>query len=275
MERTAQDKVIVITGASGSIGAAVVEQMAREGWHVIMACRNMAKGEAIKQRIESRVANAQLEVRYVEMTSFASIRQFAQSFEGETIHALFNNAGIIARGHELTADGFESTMAVNYLAPALLTSLLLPHMAKGGHIVNMVSLTARFGRMNLQWQNRTEKDFSQLGTYSTSKQALLLYSVALARRCPDLHVNVSDPGVVDTNIISMGRWFDPLANIFFRPFIKRPEEGAVSAINALHADGAMAYYVGHKHHPIAKRYQQSPLTDNLWQELEEIFKEKA
>ena len=55
----------------------------------------------------------------------------------------------------------------------------------------------------------------------------------LARRCPRLRVNVADPGVVATGIIDLGRWFDPLADIFFKPFCTRPEQGAAPALAAL------------------------------------------
>ena len=264
-------KTIIITRASGSIGAVATRTMAAEGWHVVMACRNEQKAEAIRQSILADLPTASIEIRRLEMSSLADVRRFVAEWGDRPVDALFNNAGVIARDYSLSPDGYERTMAVNYLAPILLTRLLVPLMPAGGNIVNMVSLTVRFGRIALDWPSWGAERFSQLGTYSTSKQALLLHTVALAQKYPHLHVNVSDPGVVDSNMISMGRWFDPLADLFFRPFISTPEKGARSALLALRATDSLGYYVGSKRRNIAKRYLQSPLIEKLWAQSEELM----
>ncbi|MCF0202151.1 MAG: SDR family NAD(P)-dependent oxidoreductase [Bacteroidaceae bacterium] len=267
MEGTARNKVIVITGASGSIGACTVKAMAAEGWRVIMACRNVEKGEAVRQEILSTLPNALIEVRQVEMSSLASVRQFAAGLQGITVDALFNNAGVISNGYSTTVDGYENTIAVNYLAPAVLTNLLLPQIPKGGRILNMVSLMVRFGRLTPDWQNWGEQHFSRLLSYSDSKQALLLYTIALARRNPYIYINVCDPGIVNSNMIHMDRWYDTIADLFFRPIIKTPEQGAAPAIRALHADDTMKYFVGRKTSDIPARYLNSPLIEPLWNHI--------
>lgn len=269
-------KTIIITGASGSVGEAASRIMAQEGWHVIMACRNMEKGKVVKERIEKELSNSPsfkggsgrvLELQEVEMSSPNSIHAFANRLEGRKIDALFNNAGIMCRHFSRTDEGIERTMAVNYLGTALLTDLILPLMPVGGNIVNMVSLTTRFARLDENWRQWDEHHFGQLSTYGSSKLAVLYHSIALARRHPELHINVSDPGIVNSNMISMDRWYDSLADIFFRPFIKTPEQGARSAINAIHSTESLRYYVGNKSKPIAPRYLNSPLVEQLWMQL--------
>lgn len=261
-------KNIIITGASGSVGAAATKAMAEQGWHVIMACRNVSKGETVRQEILSKNPSASIEVRELEMSSKESIQKFANGLKETTIDVLFNNAGIKCHEYRETAEGIEENMAVNYIGPAALTELIVPLIPEGGSIVNMVSLTCRFASLDLNWRERKPESFSQLGFYSTSKLAFLYYSIGLAKRNPQLNINVSDPGIVNSNMISMGHWYDPLADIFFRPFIKTPEQGAVSSLNAIKHTGSLEYFVGKGHSPIAKKYLESPMVDQLWQQLE-------
>lgn len=264
-------KNIIITGASGSVGAAATRALAQQGWHVIMACRDVNKGEIVRQEILSQNPSASIELRELEMSSRESIQRFADGLNGTTVDALFNNAGIKAHKYAESADGIEQDMAVNYIGPAMLTELILPLIPNGGSIVNMVSLTCRFAKLNINWRNRKAEDFSQLGFYSTSKLAFLYYSIGLAKRNPQLNVNVSDPGIVNSNMISMGQWYDPLADIFFRPFIKTPEQGTVSSLNAIKHTGSLEYFVGKSHSKIAKKYLESPLVDQLWQQFNSDF----
>ncbi|MCQ2199875.1 MAG: SDR family NAD(P)-dependent oxidoreductase [Paludibacteraceae bacterium] len=260
-------KNIIITGASGSIGAAASCVLAQQGWHVIMACRDVNKGEKVKAEILCKCPTASVEVRELEMSSPESIRDFAEGLKGTTVNALFNNAGIKAHKYVETAQGIEQNMAVNYIGAAMLTELIVPLIPAGGSVVNMVSLTVRFAKLDMNWRERKPEEFSQLGFYSTSKLAFLYYSIGLARRCPHLSVNVSDPGIVNSNMITMGHWYDPLADIFFRPFIKTPEQGAEPSLNALNYVGSLQYFVGRKHSPIAGKYVESPLVEQLWQQL--------
>jgi len=261
-------KTIIITGASGSVGEAATLAMAQKGWLVIMACRNKEKGTETINRIVELCPSARLELQEIEMSSTSSIRAFANRLQGRTINALFNNAGIMCRHFSRTDEGIERTFAVNYLGTALLTNLIIPLMPAGSNIVNMVSLTARFGRLSLDWRKWDEHHFGQLSTYAASKKALLYHTIALARRHPELHINVSDPGIVNSNMISMDRWYDPLADIFFRPFIKTPEQGARPAINALESSSSLGYYVGKKRKAIASRFLDSPMVEQLYQQLE-------
>ena len=76
--------------------------------------------------------------------------------------------------------------------------------------------------------------FSQLATYGLSKKALTDAAMQLAAENPRLRIVCFDPGIVDTGMISLHRWFDPLADIFFRPFIRSPRKGAMPAIRAFY-----------------------------------------
>ena len=261
----------VVTGATGSMGAVAVRRMAAEGYPVVMACRNLEKGEQLRTRILTEQKDAVLELMELDLASRASVRSFVEALGGRPIAALFNNAGVLSRRYVKTEDGIEQTFAVNYLNTSLLTRLLVPFMVDGGNVVNMVSLTCKLSRLDMGWQELGEREFSQIGTYGKTKLALLYFSIELARRNPQLHVNVSDPGIVNSNMISMDRWFDPLADIFFRPFIKSPEKGAEPALRALHCNDSLRYFVGRRSGMIPARFLKSKMPDSLWNQANELL----
>ena len=257
---------IIVTGATGSMGSAAAEALARQGIPVLMACRNLEKAAAVRADILRRVPGADLEVRPLDLASMASVRAFAEGVETGSVAALFNNAGVISKGFHLTEDGFENAFSVNYFGPWLLTQLLLPKLPQDAHIVNMVSLTCRFVSLDKATLQPSEKEFSQLGTYARAKRALLSFSLELARRYPDLHVNLADPGVVASDMIDLGHWYDPLADILFKPLCKSPQAGVRPALRALAEDSHNRYYVGKKSKDIPSRYIDPSLDARIWAE---------
>ena len=264
-------RTCIVTGASGSMGAEAVRSLVSAGDRVIMACRNAVKADAVRKEIIKGNPSSEIEIAELDLSSLVSVRRFAESLSGEKVDALFNNAGVINRDYKLTEDGYENTLSTNYLGPCLLTRLLLPSMPSGSHIVNMVSLTCRFGSVDRTFFSRGEERFSQLGTYSDTKLAFLLFSVALGSRVSDIYVNVADPGIVNSNMIAMGRWFDFLADLFFRPLCKKPADGVAPALKALETDTFLHCYKGKGHRPIAARYFSHPSLEWLWEETERII----
>lgn len=262
---------IIITGATGGIGAAVTRSLAARGSELVLACRNAAKADSLRRQILAEQPQARLEVRPLDLCSLASVRDFAQGFGAGTVSALFNNAGAISRNYALTGDGLENTFSINYFAPFLLTQQLLPALLPDARIVNMVSLTCRFVRVDEAALCPAERDFSQLGTYARAKRALLLSSLELAGRHPQLRVNLADPGIVNSGIITMGRWFDPLADVLFRPFIKSPEQGAVPALAAIGSQERNRYFVGRRVTAIPEGYRDPVLQRRLWEETERLL----
>lgn len=261
---------IIITGASGDIGAAATEALVRRGEAVIMACRNCSKASAVRDKIIQHVPSAQIEIEELHLDSFASVREFAARMQGRSIKAIFNNAGVISRDYRLCEDGFEESLTVNYLSPYLLTRLLLPALGSEGRVVNMISLTCDLARLDRNFFSEREKSFSQLGSYASSKLALMLFSIELSRRC-GISVNMADPGIVSSSMISMGRWFDPLADIFFRPLCKRPGRGAIPAVEAILSDKHSRIFKGHRDIGIPKKQlDRQELSDWLWTETEKL-----
>ena len=135
-----------------------------------------------------------------------------------------------------TEDGLEYTVAVNYVAPFLLTLKLLPLMGKGTRIVNMVSCTYAIGKITPEFFTRGKRgSFWRIPVYSNTKLALWLFTRELSERlkAEGITVNAADPGIVSTNIIRMDMWFDPLTDMLFRPCIRTPKQGAATAVSLL------------------------------------------
>lgn len=154
-------KLAIITGADGGMGTEITRAVAQAGYHVIMLCYTLFKGEERKNQLILETGNKEIEVRQVDLSSMASVTNIAEDLlgRGKHIDLLMNNAGTMSSGGLITTeDGLEYTVAVNYVAPFLLTLKLLPLMGQGTRIVNMVSCTYSIGKITPEffcsWKER-------------------------------------------------------------------------------------------------------------------------
>ena len=234
-----KQKLAVITGADGGMGMEITRAVATAGYKVIMACRDPEIAEEKRQLIMRETGNIALEIVPVNLASLSSTASFANELlqRGEVITLLMNNAGTMETKRRITEDGLERTVSVNYVAPYLLTRKLLPLMGEGSRIVNMVSCTYAIGKLDFpDFFLRGKKGaFWRIPIYSNTKLALTLFTIALSKKVKEkgIIVNAADPGIVSTKIITMHMWFDPLTDLFFRPFIRTPRQGAATAISLL------------------------------------------
>ena len=234
-----KQKLAVITGADGGMGMEITRAVAAAGYKVILACRDPEIAEEKRQFIMRETGNIALEIVPVNLASLSSTASFANELlqRGEAITLLMNNAGTMETKRRITEDGLERTVSVNYVAPYLLTRKLLPLMEEGSRIVNMVSCTYAIGRLDFPdfFLRGKRGAFWRIPIYSNTKLALTLFTIALSEKVKEkgIIVNAADPGIVSTKIITMHMWFDPLTDIFFRPFIRTPRQGAATAISLL------------------------------------------
>lgn len=233
------NKLAIITGADGGMGTEITRAVAVGGYRVVMACYRPQKAESVCRMLKSETGNQCLEVLGIDLSSLSSVAAFAETMlkREERVDLLMNNAGTMETERRVTEDGLERTVSVNYVGPYLLTRKLLPLMGEGSRIVNMVSCTYAIGHLDFpDFFLRGKKGaFWRIPIYSNTKLALTLFTIALAERVKGrgIVVNAADPGIVSTNIITMHMWFDPLTDIFFRPFIRSPKQGAATAIHLL------------------------------------------
>lgn len=207
-------KTALVTGANSGIGYQAALELARHGAHVLLGCRNAAKGSAALARQKREAPGASVEVVQLDMASLASIRAFAAGFlaRGVVLDLLINNAGVMALPtRELTEDGFERQFGTNHLGHFALTGLLLPALlaAQAPRVVTVASLAHRTGKIefdNLQ----SEKSYKGKGweAYNASKLANILFAKELDRRVRAAHSALLSlavhPGVSITNIFENG-----------------------------------------------------------------------
>ncbi len=274
------EKLAVITGADGGMGTEITRAVAQAGYRVVMACYHPEKGNGVCEQLKAETGNAQLEVVPLDLSSLASVAAFADRLlqQGERIELLMNNAGTLETGLHITGDGLERTVSVNYVGPYLLTRKLLPLLGEGSRVVNMVSCTYAIGHLDFPdfFLRGRKGSFWRIPIYSNSKLALTLFTLDLAQRVKErgIVVNCADPGIVSTKIISMHMWFDPLTDIFFRPFIRTPRQGADTAIRLLLTpEGGQRTGMLHasgKPKPLSEKFTRHPQMAELWQRTEEI-----
>ena len=167
------------------------------------------------------------------------------------------------------------------MGPYLLTRLLIPLMGKGSRIVNMSSCSYILGRLQFpDFFTKGRKGFWQrILVYSNTKLAFTLFSLDLAKRIKGqgITVNIADPGVVNTKIIHLqNRLLDPLADLFFRPFIRTPRQGADTAIHLMFdkdKEGLTgAFCRSNKIVKLNDKYLHQRQTQEHWDETEKFVK---
>ena len=273
-------KLAVITGADGGMGQEITRAVVMAGYRVIMACLRVEKGEEVREALLRERGDLQVEVRSIDLASFVSVSVFADTLvaEGGQVSLLMNNAGTMETAFHCTEDGYERTVQVNYMGHYLLTRKLLPLMGEGSRIVNMVSCTYAIGKLDFPdfFYRGRKGAFWRISVYSNTKLALMLFTIDLAERVRDkgIVVNAADPGIVSTDIITMHAWFDPLTDIFFRPFIRTPLQGASTAIHLLLDEEAgkrtgTLNVSGHAK-PLSDKYVRHPQMQELWNRTEQI-----
>lgn len=224
-------KIVLITGATSGIGKETAIGLAKLGANIVFTARNLQNGEMTKDEIIKNSHNNKLDFIYCDLASFESIQSCCDEFKAgyDQLHVLINNAGIWNSKRRESKDGIEETFAVNYLAPFLMTNLLLDVLKKSrpSRIIN-VSSQAHKGTINFD-DIEFKKSYSGWKTYSHSKLAIILFTKLLAKKLEGTGVtaNCVHPGMVATNL---GRDSNIISRTIFRWFGKDPEKGAETTI---------------------------------------------
>jgi NAD(P)-dependent dehydrogenase (short-subunit alcohol dehydrogenase family) len=199
-------KTIVITGANSGIGVEAARAFAAHGAHVVLAVRTESKGQAAAATIPGST-----EVRHLDLSDLASVRQFASDWSGD-IHALINNAGVLVPPFGLTRDGFELQFGTNHLGHFALTNLLLRHITS--RVVTVASSQHHTASIDFDDLNWTTRRYHRGQAYGQSKLANLLFTLELQRRLTASSSRVlavaAHPGWASTNLGSTS--YGPLIN---------------------------------------------------------------
>jgi NAD(P)-dependent dehydrogenase (short-subunit alcohol dehydrogenase family) len=171
----AQDgRTVVVTGANSGLGLVTARELAKAGARVVLAVRDVARGERAAAGLSGEVS-----VRHLDLANLDSVRAFAGDWTGD-LDVLINNAGIMMVPAGQTADGFELQFGTNHLGHFALTNLLLPHVTD--RVVTVSSGMHRAGHIDLDDLNWERKPYNATRAYGQSKLANLLFTLELQRR---------------------------------------------------------------------------------------------
>ena len=235
-------KLVVVTGANTGIGRETAKGLAARGARVVLACRNVEKGQEVVAEIEKDGGSA--EVMMLDLQSFGSVRKFAATLAAKypKLDILVNNAGVAFQPKQMTEDGQEQVMQVNHLSPFLLTNLLLDMLNAAGkaRVINLSSLAHTWAKEGIQWDDLSwqQKPFDSWKAYAQSKLANVFFTRELARRQGSksgVTVYAVHPGAVDSDL---GRNYRDKIPVFVRKyltdfvkvFLKTSEHGAQTSV---------------------------------------------
>jgi NAD(P)-dependent dehydrogenase (short-subunit alcohol dehydrogenase family) len=205
-------KLFIVTGANSGIGYDTALGLAKAGAQVIVACRSSVKGIAAVAQIQAEVPGAPVKFEALDLASLASVRDFASRISAEyrALDGLINNAGVMALPtRQITADGFEMQLGVNFLGHFALTALLLPllRQASAPRVVQLSSIAHRNGRIHLD-DLQAAHWYKPMKVYQQSKLAMLIFAMELQRRSDaggwGILSVAAHPGIARTEIVANG-----------------------------------------------------------------------
>jgi NAD(P)-dependent dehydrogenase (short-subunit alcohol dehydrogenase family) len=274
--QTDHQRVALITGANTGIGRVTARELARQGMHVFVACRSRERTQELFDEISAVAPKARVEWLALDLASFDSIRECAQTFlaRGLPLHLLINNAGL-AGSRGLTQVGFELAFGVNHVGHFLLTQLLLERIKSSApaRIVTVAS-RAHYRAPGIDWQAVGERtrSTSAIAEYGVSKLANVLFSAELARRLAGSGVSTYSlhPGVVASDVWRSVPW--PVRSLI-KLFMISTEQGAATTLHCATSASVAAesglYYDSCRSRNPSKVARDPDLAALLWKNSED------
>ena len=272
-------KTAIVTGANSGIGLETARGLARQGFRVVLVCRNPERAESARADLAASVPGAELDVVLCDLGELSSVRAAAAELLDrlDRLDVLVNNAGITLRHPATTSEGHEAMWATNHLGPFLLTQLLLPLLQASApaRIVNVASDAHRWGRIRFDDLEATRGyGFMSFPRYGDTKLMNILFTRELARRLEGTGVTVNcvHPGAVATNIGAPPKLIAAGTKIILRT----PEQGARASLMVATdpalatATGGYFTHKGRMDKKLAKRAVDADLAQRLWTVTEEI-----
>lgn len=234
------EKIVVITGANSGLGFETTKYFVSIGNTVVMAVRDVKKGEAAKTEVLQLFPQAKIDVIYLDLAKLTTVQQFIDAFSRkyDSLDLLINNAGVMIPPFSKTEEGFELQFGCNHLGHFALTGLLLPFLekAKQPRVVTLSSIAHRGGSIDFDNLDGS-KGYRAMKFYSQSKLANLLFAKEFDERLKrNGYKTISltaHPGISSTNLFRIGKEKEPW---YVKPIIKliaQPaEKGALPTIMA-------------------------------------------
>lgn len=274
----ADQKVAVVTGATAGLGQWLALGLARAGYHTVIIARDAVRGEATRSFIAERAKGASTELVRADLSSLAEARTAGATIAAAhpRINVLVNNAGLITPKRQVTAEGREMILAVNHLAPFVLTRALEDALRAGApaRVVNVGSTASDRATLDVS-DLEGVRSWNPLRAYGRSKLALMMATFEWARLldASGVAVNVVHPGVVATTLGSVP---GPIGWgwAILRPFMITPEQGAETPLFVAlspQAEGITGrYWKKCKQARPNPQALDSAVTRRLWQETDRL-----
>ncbi len=235
-------RVAIVTGANTGLGYHTAAVLAQSGAHVVLAVRNLEKGNLALARIVAAHPNADVTLQELDLSSLDSVRTAAAALRNAypRIDLLINNAGVMYTPKQVTADGFEMQFGTNHLGHFALTGLLLDNLlpVRGSRVVTVSSMGHRIRAAihfdDLQWEHR----YDRVAAYGQAKLANLLFTYELQRRLaardkPTTVAVAAHPGVSDTELTrNMPAVFRPAVAVLGPLLFQGAAMGALPTLRA-------------------------------------------
>jgi NAD(P)-dependent dehydrogenase (short-subunit alcohol dehydrogenase family) len=272
-------KVCLITGATSGIGWEAAKALASQGAMVALVGRDAERTQKAIDGIHANAPNAQLESYSADLSAQEQVRRLAQEFQSrhDRLDVLINDAGAVFTTRKESVDGIEMTLALNHLAPFLLTSLLLDTLKASApsRIVTVSSgahLSAKVNFDDLQ----LARGYSPWRAYGQSKLMNVLFTNEVARRLAGTGVTANSlhPGFVASNFGKSEGPFWVAAFTLMRPFMISAENGAKTVIylaSSPDVSGATGgYYVDCKPSRSSNIARDETVARRLWEVSEQL-----
>jgi len=234
-------KTAVVTGANAGLGFETTRAIARQGYRVVMACRNLAKAEEAKRKLLQDDPGLDLVILQLDISELSSVQKFAEQLATDIgqLDLLINNAGIVAMPLSHNSAGHEMQLATNYLGAFALIGRLLPYFSteRPCRIVNVASLAHRMGKLMFDDFNWDTTPYHEMKGYAHSKVALMAFTLELNRRLASQKKNIiavaAHPGFAATEIMKNSNSsmapksaFSEWMNGKIEPLIPKPVDAA-------------------------------------------------
>jgi retinol dehydrogenase-14 len=277
-----EHRICMVTGANSGIGKATALGLAKMGATVVMICRDRGRGEAAMDEIKAQSGNQAVDLMLADLSSLAAVRRLAREYADryQSLHVLVNNAGTYFTKRHVTVDGLETTFVVNYLAPFLLTNLLLDTLESGApaRVVNVAGAYHAKGKIQFD-DLQGEREYNGARANNQAKLALVLFTYELARRVHSTGItaNCLHPGAVATNLLEKDKDYPAFLRFayrLFKPFAKSPEKGAETSLYLASSPEVAGltgkYFVNMKAVPSSPESYDTALAARLWEVSAEL-----